>query len=144
MTSFVPWLANLNIKFKRNVTSMFVNKNYRYTHVQRILTPGDLNLGTTLTYRSDRYVSFLHNFNVSQTGIENEDYYQLERCDPDVTPKSHDYPSRNSMVLVERMNVSIVEMNGLILVCSESETEKKPFLRSGSSVGFKSSPRTIN
>ena len=25
ITSFVPWLANLNIK--RNVTSMFVNKN---------------------------------------------------------------------------------------------------------------------
>ena len=28
MISFVPWLANLNIK--RNVTSMFVNKKYRY------------------------------------------------------------------------------------------------------------------
>ena len=28
MTSFVPWLANLNIK--RNVTLMFVNKKYRY------------------------------------------------------------------------------------------------------------------
>ena len=27
MTSFVPWLVNLNIK--RNVTSMFVNKKYR-------------------------------------------------------------------------------------------------------------------
>ena len=27
MTSFVPWLANLNIK--GNVTSMFVNKKYR-------------------------------------------------------------------------------------------------------------------
>ena len=29
MTSFFPWLANLNIK--RNVTSMFVNKKYRYS-----------------------------------------------------------------------------------------------------------------
>ena len=28
MTSFVPWLANLNIK--RNVTLMFVNKKYHY------------------------------------------------------------------------------------------------------------------
>ena len=29
ITSFVPWLANLNIK--RNVTSMFENKKYRYS-----------------------------------------------------------------------------------------------------------------
>ena len=34
MTSFVPWLANLNIKC--NVTSMFVNKKFRYC-VLRVL-----------------------------------------------------------------------------------------------------------
>ena len=34
ITSFVPWLANLNIK--RNVTSMFVNKKYRYTNSDRM------------------------------------------------------------------------------------------------------------
>ena len=28
ISSFVPWLANFNIK--RNVTSMFVDKKYRY------------------------------------------------------------------------------------------------------------------
>ena len=32
MTSFVAWLATLNIK--RNVTSMFVNMNYRYTNIK--------------------------------------------------------------------------------------------------------------
>ena len=32
ITSFVPWLANLNIK--RNVTSTFVNKKYRYTPLE--------------------------------------------------------------------------------------------------------------
>ena len=34
ITSFVPWLENLNIK--RNVTSMFVNKKYRYYMQGRI------------------------------------------------------------------------------------------------------------
>ena len=35
---------------------------------------------------------------------------QLERCDLDITPNSHGYPTKKSMVLVRRMNVSIVEM----------------------------------
>ena len=43
-------------------------------------------------------------------GIENEDYYQLKRCDLVRTPNSHDYPKEKSMVLVRRMNVLISGM----------------------------------
>ena len=39
MTSFVPLLANLNIK--RNVTSMFVNKKYRYKLERQLPLVGD-------------------------------------------------------------------------------------------------------
>ena len=49
--------------------------------------------------------------NVSQIGNENEDY-QFKRCDLDITPNSHDYPTKNSMVLVGRMNVLIVGLKG--------------------------------
>ena len=47
-------------------------------------------------------------WNVSQRGIENEDCYQLNRCDLDITQNSHDYPTKDSMVLVGTINVSIM------------------------------------
>ena len=53
-----------------------------------------------MTLRSDRYVNSPH-----QTGIENEEYYQLKRCDLDITPNSYDYPTKKSMVLVRRMKI---------------------------------------
>ena len=48
-------------------------------------------------------------------GIENEDYYQLKRFDLDMVPNSHAYPTKKSMILVGRMNFSILGMNGLNL-----------------------------
>ena len=45
-------------------------------------------------------------------GIENEDCYQLKRFDVDRIPNSHDYPNEKTMVLVKRINVSIVEIKG--------------------------------
>ena len=47
-------------------------------------------------------------WNVSQAGIENEDYHQLKRCDLNITPNSHDYPTKKSIVSVKGMNVSIL------------------------------------
>ena len=44
-------------------------------------------------------------------GIENRDFYH-KRCDLDITPDSHDYPTKKSMVLVWRMNVSILGIKG--------------------------------
>ena len=51
-------------------------------------------------------------WNVSQTGTENKENYQLKRCDLDITPNFHDYPTKKSMVLVRRMNVLILGMKG--------------------------------
>ena len=50
---------------------------------------------------------------MSWTGIENEGYYQLKKYGLDITRNSHNYLTKNSMVLVERINVSIVGMKGL-------------------------------
>ena len=50
-------------------------------------------------------------WNVSQTGIGNEGYCQVKRCDLDITPNSHDYPTKNSLALVGRMIVLIVGMD---------------------------------
>lgn len=47
---------------------------------------------------------------VSHTGIENDDYDQLKRCDLDMTLNSHDYLTKNFVVLVGRLNVSIMGM----------------------------------
>ena len=52
-------------------------------------------------------------WNVSHTGIESEDNYQLMRCDLDVTQNSHDYQTKKPMVLVRRINVSIFGMKGV-------------------------------
>ena len=46
-------------------------------------------------------------------GIENEDYYQLKRCDCDITPNSHDFPTKYSIVLGGRMNILILGTKGL-------------------------------
>ena len=45
--------------------------------------------------------------------IENEEYYQLnKRCDLDITPNSHDCPSKKAMLQVRRMCDSIVGRRG--------------------------------
>ena len=59
---------------------------------------------------------------VSQTGIKNEEYYQLKRCDLDRAPNSHDYPTKKSMVLVRRKNVSILGMKGLFNLFSPGKS----------------------
>ena len=41
------------------------------------------------------------------------------RFDVCITPNSHDYPKKNPMVLVGRINVSIVGMKGLKSLISE-------------------------
>ena len=51
--------------------------------------------------------------NISQTGIENEDNYQLDRCDLDITANSHGYLTKKYMVLVRRMTVLILGIKGL-------------------------------
>ena len=50
------------------------------------------------------------NFNETslQTGIENEDNYQLTRSDLDITPNIRDYPTKQSMAFVRRRNVLIL------------------------------------
>ena len=40
-------------------------------------------------------------------------YYQLKRCDLEITSNSHDYPTKKAMELVRRMNISIVGVKGL-------------------------------
>ena len=37
-------------------------------------------------------------------------------CDLDMIPNSHDYPTNKSVVLVKRMNISILGMKGLLMV----------------------------
>ena len=73
-----------------------------------------------LTPRGDRCVNSLYNFtifyNISHTVIENEDYYQLKRCNLDMTPNLHDYKTKNSMVLVGKMNVLIVGMQVVSII----------------------------
>ena len=60
------------------------------------------------------YVNSPHSFNeMSVTAIEGKDYYQLNRCDLDISLNSHDYPTEKSKLLVRRMNVPILEMKGL-------------------------------
>lgn len=54
---------------------------------------------------------------VSHTGIENDDYDQLKRCDLDMTLNSHDYLTKNFVVLVGRLNVSIMGMKRLTIHC---------------------------
>ena len=64
----------------------------------------------SLTPRSNQHVNSPHNLNnmFVKTGIEKEDNYQLKRCGFDLTPNSYDYPTKKSMVLVRRINVSIL------------------------------------
>ena len=52
------------------------------------------------------------NYNQSVRRIENEDNYQLKRCDLDIKPNSHDYPTKKSMALVRRMKVLILGIKG--------------------------------
>ena len=40
--------------------------------------------------------------------MEIEENYQLNRCDLNIMPSSHDYPTKNYMVLVRRINLSIL------------------------------------
>ena len=35
------------------------------------------------------------------------------RCGLDITPNSHDYPTKKAIILVRRMNASILRMEGL-------------------------------
>ena len=53
-----------------------------------------------LFLRTDRYV--------------NINCYQLKIFHLDITPNSYDYPTKKSVVLIVRMNFSILEMQGLI------------------------------
>ena len=58
----------------------------------------------------DRHVNFNE---IGLTSIENEDYYQFQRFYLDITPNSDDYPTKNSMALVGRINFSFVRLRGL-------------------------------
>ena len=56
--------------------------------------------GDDSTPKSDQQESSASKFssqfqwNVSQTGFENDDNYQLNRCDLDMAPNSRDYPTK--------------------------------------------------
>ena len=54
----------------------------------------------------------------SQSGIENEDSYQLRTCELDFKKNSHDYQTKKYKVLVRRMNVLILGLEGLKTFCS--------------------------
>ena len=63
---------------------------------------------------SGAFVNSLHDFNemsVRQV-LTMKIIITLKRCDIDVTPNSHDHPTKKSMVLVGRINVSIVGIKG--------------------------------
>ena len=59
---------------------------------------------------SDQQVNSPHNFNEVSVG---QVLRMKIRCDVDMTPNSHDYPKKKSLVLVRRMNISILAMKGL-------------------------------
>ena len=69
----------------------------------------------TSTPRGNQHVNSPHSF--SETSVrqcsENEDNHQVKRCDTDITPNTHNYPTKKFMVLVRRMKVSIFVMKGL-------------------------------
>ena len=60
-----------------------------------------------MTLRSDQYVNSLHNFNeMSDTEVLRMKM-SIRLKGVILTPNSHDYPTKKSMSLVRRMNVSL-------------------------------------
>ena len=58
--------------------------------------------------RSDGYVNSLYSFYEMSTSVKQVliigHYYQLKRCDLQMTPSSHDYPTKNSISLASWEN----------------------------------------
>ena len=58
-----------------------------------------------MTLRSDQYVNSPHNFNEDTEVLRIKMSIRLKGVI--LTPNSHDYPTKKSMSLVRRMNVSL-------------------------------------